>query len=191
MRITPVAHGLDDIVGVSLGPRSPGLHMSDIYGSLFQELEPKRFKKDSAPDPLRFELGLALETVLEKGLIDRWSAERPGEFTTIEGILYTPDAIIFNGSPRLGEIKLTWMSCKDVPREEAKSFPPRFDKWLCQIKAYAYHLELSQARLLAYFVNGANRASPELLAWDIDFTARELKENWQMLLNFARQRKML
>ena len=53
MKITPVDHGLQNLVGKSMGPRSKGLHMSDIYGSLFQELEPKRYahKADSPLPP--------------------------------------------------------------------------------------------------------------------------------------------
>lgn len=190
MKITPISHGLDDIIGVSIGARSPGLHMSQIYGDLFQDLEPKRFVRGAPMDLGRVEAGLALETVLEKGLRERWCAERPGEFFTPEGIAYSPDMIIFEDTTRLGEIKLTWMSSKDVPREAATTFPPKFDKYVCQMKAYCYHLELSGARLLTYFVNGTGRA-PELLAWDIEFTPRELQENWRMLLNHAKHKRFL
>ena len=192
MIITPVKHGLEDIVGVSTGYRSSGLHMSTIYNDLFQDLEPKRFVRGTAPDPLRLEAGLAFEDMLEEGLKKRLAGERPGEFTTAEGIIFTPDLLIFNGTTRLGEIKLTWMSSKEVPRDAARGFPPKFDKWLCQMKAYSYHLELDHARLLAFFVNGNYRPPrPELLAWDITFTARELKENWQMLLLHAKHKRML
>ncbi len=189
--ITPIHHGLDDIIGVSIGHRSPGLHMSQIYGDLAQDLEPKRFVRGAPMDMLRVEAGLALETVLEKGLRDRWCAERPPEQVTAEGIAYSPDMIIFDGgSPRLGECKLTWMSSKDVPREPANTFPKKFDKYLWQMKAYCYHLEMNEARLIAYFVNGTGRA-PELMAWDIEFTMRELKENWSMLINHARHKRFL
>lgn len=194
MIITPVAHGLDDVLGVSTGYRSPGLHMSAIYNDLFQDLEPKRFTRGTKPDPLRLEAGLMFEDLLEEGLKKRLGGgDRVGEFTTEEGIIYSPDLIIFDAQrQRLGEIKLTWMSSKEVPREAATRFPPKFDKYIVQMKAYSYHLDLDCARLLAFFVNG-NYAppKPELLAWDIEFTRRELKENWQMLLNHARSKKML
>ena len=190
MKIVPVAHGLEDIIGVSTGYRSPGLHMSQIYGDLYQDLEPKRYKRGVPMDMLRVEAGLALETVLEKGLRDRWCAERPGEFVTDEGIAYTPDMIIFNGSIKLGEIKLTWMSSKDVPREPANNFPPKFNKYVTQMAAYCYHLDLNEARLLTYFVNGTG-PGPEMLAWNIEFTKRELEENWRMQLNHARSKPYL
>lgn len=191
MIITPVKHGLEEILGKSWTPRTPGLHMSEIYNDLFQRIEPKRYKKGGPPDPLRLEAGLALEEMLEEGLKRRLVGERPGEFTTEEGIIFTPDLLIFNGSTRLGEIKLTWMWSKDVPREPGNAFPPKFDKYLCQIKSYCHKLETNEARLIAFFVNGKGDSVPELLAWDITFTARELHENWAMLMNHARSRRML
>lgn len=191
LKIIPVHHGLDEIVGISIGHRSPGLHMSAIYGDLFQDLEPKRFKRGEPMDLLRVEAGLALETVLEKGLRDRWCAERPPEQVTDNGIFYSPDLIIFDGAKsKLGEIKLTWMSAKDTPEGPATCFPPKFNKYVCQMQAYCYHLEMSEARLLTYFVNG-RKGSPELLAWDIEFTKRELEENWRKLMNHARHKRML
>ena len=194
MKIVPVKHGLEGIIGVSTGYRTPGLHMSEIYNDLFQDLEPKRYIKGSKPDVLRMEAGLAFEDLLEEGIKKRLCADRPGEFTTEEGIIFTPDLIIFNGAPRgrLGEIKLTWMSSKEVPRDLANGFPPKFDKYFVQMKAYCHHLDLGHARLLAFFVNGDYRPpKPELLAWDIEFTPRELRENWQMLLNHAKHKRML
>jgi hypothetical protein len=190
--IVPVKHGLEGVVGVSVGHRSPGLHMSNIYNDLYQDLEPKRFTRGTLPDPLRLEAGLAFEDMLEEGLKRRLCGERPPEMVTEEGIFYSPDLIIFNGHTRLGEIKLTWMSSKEVPREAANGFPPKFDKYFTQMKAYCHHLDLGHARLLAFFVNGDYRPpKPELLAWDIEFTPRELRENWQMLLNHARHKRML
>ena len=193
MIITPCSHGLEGI-GVSTGYRSPGLHMSTIYNSLYQELEPKRFIKGSTPDPLRLEAGLAFESLLEEGIKQRLCGERMGEFITAEGIVYSPDLILFNSAPteRLGEIKLTWLSSKDVPREPANGFPPKFDKYFTQMKAYCYHLETCYARLITFFVNGTYRPpQPELLAWDVEFTKRELAENWQMLLNHAMHKRLL
>lgn len=196
MIITPAKHGLEDIVGVSTTPRTPGLHISEIYNDLYQDMEPKRFVRGSAPDPLRLEAGLALENMVEQGLKERFvgGIERPGEFVTEEGILYTPDLIIFDSGPRcrLGEIKLTWMLSREVPRTVVHSFPPQFEKWFTQIKSYCYHLDLLEARLIAYFVNGDNRPPrPELLAWDIEFTKAELQRNWQMMMNHARSKPYL
>ena len=164
--------------------------MSQLYGSLFEGLEPERFGGGGAPDPLKLEAGLALEEGLEQSLKNRFKASRPGEFVTEEGIIYTPDGLIYEDDGRLVEIKLTWMSSADMPRVEATSFPPKFDKWLCQIKCYLHALELWQAMLVGFFVNGpasfTKKLGPELLAWNIDFTARELRDNWAMVTNNAK-----
>lgn len=207
MVITPIPHGLEDLIGKS-GPRTPGLHMSQIYGDLYQDLEPKRFVKGSVPDPLRLEAGLAFESFLEDALRARLiNAERPPEFThqepgIVEPILFNPDLIIFNGTTRVGEIKLTWASSRGVPRTVSNGFPPSFSRYFVQILAYCHCLEVNEARLITFFVMGdyqyykdaqgqSKPCGPELLAWNITFTARELRENWQMLMNHAKTKGII
>ena len=70
MKIVPIEHGLTLAAPAEGYVRSPGLHMSQLYGSLFEGLEPERFgSKDGGPDPLKLELGLALEEGLEEALL--------------------------------------------------------------------------------------------------------------------------
>lgn len=171
--------------------------MSTIYNDMYQDLEPTRYKHN-APDPLRLEAGLAFESFLEEALKARFSESgsgRPGEMISEEGILFNPDLIIFNGSVRVGEIKLTWMSSREMPREPANCFPPKFDKHLCQILSYCHCLETPDARLIGFFVNGRyehyKSGNPELLAWDLQFTKREMDENWASIINHAKHKRML
>ena len=206
MIVTPVDHGFEDVLGVSTSPRSPGLHMSEIYGDLYQDMEPTRYVRGAPMDPLRLEAGLIFEQMLEEGLKRRLQASgggRPGEFVESEhGIIYSPDLILFNGETRLGEIKLTWLSNSEMPREVANNLPQKFDKYLTQMKAYCRCLETPYARLMALFVNGGyeflrkNKAerkppAPAFGAWDLTFTKRELDENWSMLINHAKFKGML
>lgn len=190
MTITPVAVDIELAKAAPGNVRSGGLHMSAIYNDLYKALEPERFGGTGGPDPIKLELGMALEEALERAVCERLNAERPGEFVTEEGIVYSPDMLIFSDVTRLGEMKLTWMSSREVPREPGNQFPAKFDKWFTQMKSYCYHLETPYARLMSFFVNGTydrkNHSGPELLGWDIEFTTRELKENWSMMRNHAR-----
>ena len=171
--------------------------MSAIYNDYYQDQEPERFVKGTEPSPVLMGLGLSLEVALEGALKERMF-ERPGEFTTPEGIAFSPDLIGFNGSAILGEMKLTWMSSREMPREPGyRSFPPKFDKWMTQMKCYGHHLEMPNQRLYALFVNGAypgrdySKYRPELLAWDIEFSLREMKEEWQRMLAHAKFKRMI
>ena len=193
MKITPVPCDIEpaksDLV------RSPGLHMSQIYGDYYSDLEPTRFVRGSKPDAVRMEAGFCLEEMLEEGL-KRRHATRPSEFTVREDgsdIAFSPDLIIFeNDQMRLGEIKLTWMSSKEVPREPATSFPTKFDRYFTQMKLYCRALGTARSRLYTYFVNGTYRPQqPELLAWDIDYTKQELDDEWRRQMNHARFKKLL
>ena len=192
MIVTPIDHGIELAKNAPGYVRSPGLHVSQIYNDLYTSLEPKRYGGTDGPNLLRMELGLALEEGLEEPLKRRWGATRPGEQITKDGIIYTPDFLAYRDVTRLGEIKLTWMSSKGVPREKANGFPPKFDKYMTQMMFYCHELETPHATLLSYFVNGAgNYSGPELLGWDITFTARELHDCQQMLRNHARHKGWL
>ena len=188
MKITLIPHGLDLLASDLV--RSPGLHMSTIYNSLFKRLEPKRYRGEDSPNPLMTAMGTAWEKHLEF-LLTKAGVKvfRPGELMTPNGIAYSPDGIIDDN--RLAEFKVAWwMSSKDMPRKPASSFPPKFDKYVCQLQSYAHNLELSRARLYVLFVQGAGQ-DPELLVYDIEFTERELQTNYAMMMNHARHQRLI
>lgn len=192
MIVTPVKVDLELNLPAPGYVRSEGLHMSQIYNDLYQDLEPKRYVRGSLPDPLRMEAGLALEEMLEEGLKRRLRGERPSEFVSDEGIICSPDLIIFNHVTRVGEIKLSWLSTRELPTEISNHFPPKFDKYLTQMMAYCHVVMTPYARLYFYGVNGDYRPlKPALHAYDIEFTKRELDENWSMLINHAKYKGML
>jgi hypothetical protein len=186
MKLTPINHELD-LLPPSTG-RSTGLHVSDIYNSLFAELEPDRYKNTGGPNTTKMAMGLAWETYLERCLEQAGiNAARPGEFTTREGVAFSPDLLIFNGHDRLGEIKLTFMSESDALDE------PKFAKWHTQAMAYCHHLGIPFVRFYVLFVNGnyRQRQDPILRPYEIEYSARELKENWQTLMNHAKHKRLL
>jgi len=89
VRLDQIDHGFIFNAPTEGYVRTPGLHMSDLYGSLYKGLNPKRYdKRDAEGNPLPFddlkmEIGMAFEGVLEPLLRSRFiEAERPGEFAT-------------------------------------------------------------------------------------------------------------
>jgi hypothetical protein len=166
--------------------RTPGLHLSDILTPMARDIAPKRYDESKPMDWNRVETGFAFERVLEMAFMAR-RAEifRPGEVVK-DGIIMSPDGIDPDGWV-LEEFKATWMSDFDAPTH------PKFVKWFWQIKSYALALETTRARLRGLFINGNYREgfSPVYHVWDLQFTERELEENWQMILNNARSKGLL
>lgn len=170
-------------IGESGSIRATGLHASDLYGSLYQQKEPDRYRSDGEPPPpLLLETGLTLENMLEEGLARKFATSggeqiaRPGEFTHSDvwqghpvEIHYNPDLFIYNGvGLRIGEIKGTWLSSK-IPQEwtaspeaylrhaadiEAAMLNPKLDKYYTQIKFYCYMTKTRFARLYTFFIAG-------------------------------------
>lgn len=218
MILTPIEHNLVLAAPTEGYVRTPGLHMSDIYSSLYKGLNPKRYDKrdkDGTPlpfDDLKAEIGSAFEEALEPIIRKRIiTAERPGEYATQHaadcvhvrtpvrvgdapcpcgaGVIFSPDHFLFNGVFRLGEFKLTWMSVGKGIRDR------RFDKWWTQMKVYCHHLGTPFARLYALFVNGSwdggRPSEPLLCCWDVEFSMKETAEEWATLLRHARKEGML
>ena len=185
MIITPVAHGLDAVIATSDGPRSTGLHVSDLYSSLYKSLDPKRYDHATPPNPYHLALGLAWEQYLEKKLLQAGvHATRPPECSvSIKGTLlyYSPDLFIENGVYRLGEIKLTSMSVSEDLSE------PKFDKWLTQAKLYCHLLDVPRMRFYVLFTAGDYKGNrgPMFRVYDLEFSPQELEENWLMILHHA------
>lgn len=189
MIVTPVKLDIDFLKSDLV--RSPGLHASDIYGPLFQELQPNRFKGSiETVNPFLLALGTAWEKHFEYLLIaNGMKVERPEEFLSPEGIAYSPDLILWNGVARLGELKYTSMSAKDFPTVAGNNFPPKANKWLCQMMLYAFWLGVHDGWLAVLFNN--QPWNPDLRVFDITWTDRELQDNHRMVINFAKHAKLL
>ncbi len=210
MTIVEISHGLYLAEPTEGYTRTPGLHASTLYGSYYQSINPKRYDKRGADgEPLGFDLarmefGTSFEEALEEGLASptpiplmertrqrmahRLLGRRPGEFTSPEGVIFSPDYLFDepDGSMVLGEFKLTWMSSKGAP----DPLNEKFSKWGCQMGLYCFWLGIRRARLFAYFVNGGTdkpyfEHAPELKAWEIEFTQRELDHNWATIERHA------
>lgn len=199
MIVTPFEHGLD--IAPEDHKRSPGLHMSDIYTDLYQDLEPKRYVRGSKPTPALLAVGIALEQYTERLLLGAGiEAERPPEFRTSDGlgIAYSPDLLIYNGKLKGGEIKATFMSSREWPTGPARSLPAKADKYVTQTKSYGHNLEIPDWVLYVWFLKGKWEKSSsdqvvlaDFRAFHLTYTAREMATEYSMLIHHARHKKML
>lgn len=185
MKVKPVKLGFD--LTMSDPHRGKGLHASDIYNDLYQELEPERYRKDGKPPDLLMALGLAWEQYLEKTLVSNGVlCARPGELESPEGIKYSPDLLLVNGQDRIGEIKLTSLSTRVGPTNA------KFAKYLTQGMIYAHWTEIPRVRYYVLHIHGNHKGAkfPVMNVWDVDFTARELRDNYKLLMQHARDKGM-
>jgi hypothetical protein len=199
LRIKPITLDIDLAPGDP--DREPGLHMSDLYGGLYQVLEPDRFKKDTKPAPALLALGVALEQYTERRLLAAGiGASRPPQFQTPDEhrIWFSPDLLIANGVMKGGEIKATFMSHREMPDAESTSVPPKFDKYVTQMKVYGHNLEINVWWLLAWFLKGKwekaehdEAVLARFIPYELTFTAREMKEEYNTLLSFGRSQGMV
>lgn len=199
MKITEIDFELDlnaaDNVPLVLpGPRSSGLHVSQIYGRLASKLDPDRYPEGSKPHTVITAIGLAWEQWLERTLIGMGEAVvRPPEQTVMIGrtlCYFSPDLLIVNGKTRIGEIKTTCMTAKSGIEG------PKFDKYHAQAMLYCYFTEIPDARFYALFLRGDYKfikkgadkdddGFPELHVYDVSYSAYELQECYETHYQFA------
>lgn len=186
-------------LGQSSGPRTlQVLHLSQIYGDLMSQLQPKRFDRSKPMDLVKVETGLVFENMLEKSLAEKFATVRPGEIVSPEGIYMSPDGV----NPTMGcgeEFKCTWMSSRVYgenlsPYTDEYGMPTKkFLHWFIQMKGYAKWLPTDTFLLRVLHINGnyEHPYQPEFLTHRIVFTETEIEENWTMLINHARNRGLL
>jgi len=125
-------------------------------------------------------VGYAWEDLLAQSLAPVFGGEyvRTGEIE-LDGIVGTPDGLELTGLA-IDETKATWRSSR-------RSIETDFWSWFVQVKAYCWMMKLNRVSLRVFFVNGNYADSgPQVKCFDIDFTDRELEDNWRMILANAR-----
>lgn len=180
MKITPVPFTIqlprDD------AERSPGVHVSEIVRDIgFQMGYLKPEYLNANMDVTRVAMGLAWEDwVFPKQHPE--VSYHPGEVMP-GGIACSTDGVSWFGTDlRVHECKLTWKSMKreqDLQNEWM---------WLSQTMGYCFGWGTPYARYHIYWVNGdykrgEDTGGPQYKLYDLEFTPRELNDNWQMLQN--------
>jgi hypothetical protein len=106
-----------------------------------------------------------------------------------KGIFATPDAVVID-TWRLKEWKFTWKSLRRAGGDDDVEYEHVRDgiwRWPVQTMAYCYLLDMTGADLEAFFVNGDyTDKRPKVMRYSMDFTKRDLQENWSAIVNTAK-----
>lgn len=184
LEITQVKFELDDLTQRTPiirepEPRSKGIHVSGVIkhcAVAAKILKPGEPLEEELP--MRMALGIAWEEFLASLYPETgwW----PGEFWD-EGVYMNPDGtyLLPNISRELvvEEVKLTWKK----PRSADEILNEKI--WCWQMMSYCRVLESRLCRLHAGYVNGSNWKGPEYWRYLIQFSDKEIDQNWQMIQN--------
>ncbi len=176
--------------------RSEGLHLSDILEDIQQTLDPRDYDSEGRDwDPYR-KLGFIRERALKLGALQAayecGDLIDPGEIK-VDGIWMSPDGLHL-GDGALEEWKVTWKSSGRVERD---GIDGAFPRWFWQMKSYCWALKTRKANLRSFFVNGdykwlrGGEESEKDMSWAIEFTEREIQDNWRMIVRQAKSKGML
>jgi len=160
--------------------RSEGLHLGTVLDSISDVLFPNPNKwEGEAAMAVGFLWENILASTLLKSLINKGLVIRPGELY-VDGIYMTPDG--WEPASRvLCEYKVTWKSCSK----------PIEDNWryCTQIKSYCRGMATNRARLYVLYLMGNWRDIRQAwpLFYDLEFSQRELDDNWSMIVSHAKK----
>jgi hypothetical protein len=168
-------------------PRSQGLHVGQLINEESQDQGKRQVSTFTDSDLQAFmAMGFLWERVLE--MVFRRVPRIDGQIlreTEIckDGIFMSPDARLHSpGGDSVEEYKATSRSSKNPPKDE----------WISQMMAYCYGLGLNTANLRVLHYRGSNVwPVPKIRQYRYTFDDRELWENWERLLNFARSKGKL
>jgi hypothetical protein len=182
MRLTELTVSIADLDHISQeqsATRSVGLHVSGVIRHILvtSGLEEQ---SDFTDDDLSLFaiIGRLWEQMLADVMFKLPRYQRPGELER-DGIFGSPDAVdCVEG--RLMEFKVTWKSSNRAIES--------FFKYKLQVMAYLYMLGLTECDLYVCFVCGNYRPPlPQFKAWRLSFTEVELRTNWAVLKENAKE----
>ena len=176
--------------------RSEGLHLSDILEDIQQTLDPRDYDSEGRDWELYRKLGFIWERALKdsslKAAYEKGDLIDPGEIT-VDGIIMSPDGLNLDDGAN-EEWKLTWKSSNRIKKH---GLDGAFPRWFWQMKGYCRALGTNLCNLRVFFVNGdygwlrGGDGGPSDPGWRIEFTNRELEDNWTMIVRQAKERGWL
>jgi hypothetical protein len=168
--------------------RSPGLHLSTIIRDIEQTIKPKDEWCTQEELEMFGAVGFMWERVFSmahRDAVENDELVRPGEFM-LDGIAGSPD-LIYTPSWTLIETKACFRSARQF-----ESLEKNFWAWIVQVKSYSLMIGTDTAEIHAFFVAGTWRPpTPCVKSVRLEFTDRELQENWSMITGHAERRGWL
>ncbi len=189
-------------------PRSAGVHVSSIIRCIAteagilkaewaEELSLVDVRTITDPDAImRISIGLAIEQYYIPEILRHYGVmDHPRELL-YEGVYMTHDGedecviITLKESPhanvlirRVHEVKATYKSTRTVGNLENQWM------WLAQMKAYCIAVGTRFAVMHCWFMCGDYTfpIKPRRVVWEIEFTQKELDENWSLLADYKRE----
>jgi hypothetical protein len=184
-------------------PRGKGIHVSGIIRSI--AIHTGILKPDSVDEPsmadsriitdpvaiLRMTIGLAWEEYYLGVFLKDKVTKHPGE-KCVDGIYMSPDGVSREWLPyprvmitRVHEVKATYKSINTVGDMSGQWL------WLTQIKAYCKGMKTLYANLHVLFLCGDYKMPirPLVREWTLEFTQKEIDENWAMLKEYKEYRE--
>lgn len=166
--------------------RSPGCHLTDVIKSVMEESGISRTVSGAgwAPTQLNLaaEVGFMWEEILSRAMKERLPVRL--DEVMVDGIAMSPDGVEWDeesGSMVLSEYKAVWHS---VRRSPADNF-----KWMSQIMGYCLGVGTRIVKMYILYLNGDWKGSgPIYKGFRIEFSEMEIRENWMMLTNHARNK---
>ncbi len=193
-------------------PRAKGTHVSGIIraiaietGILKAEWAEDKSMSDSREitDPvavLRMNIGLAWEEYYIPTFLGPLGVEDHPDAMCVDGVHMSPDGlaldVIITRKERMGlpagtkvfvdiihEVKITYKSVNTVANLSDQFI------WISQIKSYCKGKNTRYARLHVLFLCGdyTYPIKPQLKIWAIEFTQKEIDDNWSLLTDYNKE----
>lgn len=191
--LIPLFHGPEPITGDSARSSDSRPHLTDILRDLAAAIGKGKDRDAISEEELnRYAAGgwiwehafdQALAAAVDNGQM--WS---PGE-VECEGIVGTPDRLRIgdHGELRVQELKARWQSSRKFDDLERNYWIE-----LAQIMSYCYMNSTRYADLHVFYVAGDWRPPvPVQRSAALEFTERELRENWDMVVGHAKRKGWL
>jgi hypothetical protein len=184
MRLVELPASIDDLNRISSeqsAERSVGLHVSAIIQHILVTSGLAEQSDFTEADLGMFAvIGRLWEQMLADSMFKAPRYQRPGEIEK-DGIFGSPDAVDCD-SHRVMEFKVTWKSSNRAIES--------FFKYILQVKSYCHMLGLTECDLYVFYVCGNWKPPiPQIKAWRLTFTEAELRTNWNVMRENAREMK--